>query len=150
MDATESIIWMLNLKKDKETESWDSLKVPGDVTSAHPEKSSNSRRDHQGRSLEEEGMGLPPPKPLVEKPHPAPAKPCACVCVCVSQATDATSLCAGARGSRHIPVPREAFQGAKRHHPSQAAPAAVALGSRPQRRKQSCSAEQSQRANFHR
>lgn len=115
------------------------------MTSAPPREKLKPRRDHQGRSLEEEGMGACLTQNHCRETPPGPSK--LCVCVCVGQATDAASLCAGARGSGHIPFPREAFQGAKLHHLPRRRSAAAALRSRPQRRNKSAAQSRGQRAS---
>ena len=121
------------------------------MTSAPPREKLKPRRDHQGRSLEEEGMGACLTQNHCRETPPGPSKlcvcVCACVCVCVGQATDAASLCAGACGSGHIPFPREAFQGAKLHHLPRRRSAAAALRSRPQRRNKSAAQSRGQRAS---
>ena len=101
------------------------------MTTAPPREELKPARDHQGRSPEKEGMGAC--LTIVEKPHPAQQTVCVRVCVCVRACVYArvrarvcvcvcpghrcyVTCAAGTSGSHHIPVPREAFQGAMPHH----------------------------------
>ena len=132
-------------------ESWD----PSESGRCDFSPTQRKAQTQTGPSRQEPGRGryggLPHPKPLQRNPtrpqQTVCVRVCACVCVCVGQATDAASLCAGARGSGHIPFPREAFQGAKLHHLPRRRSAAAALRSRPQRRNKSAAQSRGQRAS---
>ena len=115
------------------------------MTSAPPREKLKPRWDHQGRSLEEEGMGACLTQNHCRETPPGPSKLCVCVCVCVRVCRPGHRCRVAVRRCPWLwphPLPQGSLSGSKASSPSQAALSSRGTQIKAPEEKQERSAEQ--------